>query len=135
VRFVSDSIPLQTYRAFATIKGGEVVSGAHEGASLHGQDAVSVSLPARHEILWCLRSAAGTIGSTKRHGYHPEGSCSMRFTRQFFGGIVVGLALGMFLGAALAEGKKEVNYTSMAGVGGLLIVAGVAMARSGSPKS
>jgi hypothetical protein len=59
----------------------------------------------------------------------------MRFTKQFFGGILVGLAFGILLGAALAEGKKEVNYTSMAGVGSLLVLAGGLMARAGSPKS
>jgi hypothetical protein len=41
----------------------------------------------------------------------------------------------MFIGAALAEGKKEVNYTSMAGVGIILVITGVATARAGSPKS
>jgi hypothetical protein len=59
----------------------------------------------------------------------------MRFPKQFFGGVLVGLAFGIMLGAALAEGKKEVNYTSIAGVGSLLAIAGVAMARAGSPRS
>jgi len=59
----------------------------------------------------------------------------MRFTKQFFGGVLVGLAFGMFIGAALAEGKKEVNSTSMAGVGIILVITGVATARAGSPKS
>jgi hypothetical protein len=59
----------------------------------------------------------------------------VRFPKQFFGGILVGLAFGLLLGAALAEGKKEVNYTSMAGVGSLWALAGVAIARAGSPKS
>jgi hypothetical protein len=59
----------------------------------------------------------------------------MRFTKQFFGGILVGLGFGIFLGAALVEGKKEVNYTSIAGVGSLLAMAGGVMARAGSPKS
>jgi len=63
------------------------------------------------------------------------GSYAMRFSKQFFGGIIVGLALGMFVGSALADGKKEVNYTSLAGVGMLLVIAGVAMARAGPPKS
>jgi len=58
----------------------------------------------------------------------------MRFPKQFFGGVLVGLAFGLLLGAALAEGKKTVNYTSMAGVGSLLALAGVLMARAGSPK-
>ena len=35
----------------------------------------------------------------------------------------------------MAEGKKEVNYTRLAGVGSLLAIAGVAMARAGSPGS
>jgi len=35
----------------------------------------------------------------------------------------------------LVEGKKEVNYTSIAGVGMLLAIAGVSMARAGSPKT
>ena len=59
----------------------------------------------------------------------------MWFTKQFFGGVLFGLAFGMFIGAALAEGKKEVNYTSMAGVGIMLVIAGVAAARAGSRKS
>jgi hypothetical protein len=59
----------------------------------------------------------------------------MRFTKQFLGGVLVGLAFGMFVGAALAEGKKQVNYTSMAGVGIMLVVTGVATARAGSPRS
>lgn len=59
----------------------------------------------------------------------------MRFPKQFFGGVLLGLALGIMLGAALAEGKKKVNYTSLAGVGSLLAIAGVSMARAGSPKS
>jgi hypothetical protein len=59
----------------------------------------------------------------------------MRFTKQFFGGVLVGLAFGIMLGAALAEGKQKVNYTSMAGVGILLVIAGAAMARAGSSKS
>jgi len=70
-----------------------------------------------------------------RHDYHPQGPYIMSFPRQFFGGILVGLGLGMLIGAALAEGQQQVNYTSMAGVGSLLAVAGVAMARWGSPKT
>ena len=46
-----------------------------------------------------------------------------------------GLAFGMLIGAALAEGKKEVNYTSIAGVGSMLALAGVLIARGRSPKS
>jgi hypothetical protein len=59
----------------------------------------------------------------------------MRFTKQFVGGVLFGLAFGMFLGAALAEGKKKVNYTSMAGVGIILVIAGAAAARAGPPRS
>jgi hypothetical protein len=59
----------------------------------------------------------------------------MWFTRQFVGGVLFGLAFGMFIGAALAEGKKVVNYTSMAGVGIVLVISGVATARAGSPRS
>jgi hypothetical protein len=59
----------------------------------------------------------------------------MKIPKQFLGGVLFGLAFGMMFGAALAEGKKEVNYTSMAGVGSILAIAGVSMARSGSPKS
>lgn len=59
----------------------------------------------------------------------------MKFPKQFFGGALVGLAFGIMLGAALVDGKKEVNYTSMAGVGMLLAITGVATARAGSPKS
>jgi hypothetical protein len=59
----------------------------------------------------------------------------MWFTRQFMGGILFGLAFGMILGAGLAEGKEKVNYTSMAGVGIMLVLAGTAMARSSTPKS
>jgi hypothetical protein len=59
----------------------------------------------------------------------------MRFPKQFVGGVLFGVAFGNLLGAALAEGKKNVNYTSIAGVGSLLAIAGVAMARAGAPKS
>jgi hypothetical protein len=59
----------------------------------------------------------------------------MRFPRQFFGGVLFGLAFGMLIGAYSAEGKKEVNYTSMAGVGSLLALAGVMIARGSSPKA
>jgi hypothetical protein len=53
----------------------------------------------------------------------------MRSPKQFIGGVLVGLAFGILLGAALVEEKKEINYTSMAGVGMLLAMAGVMMAR------
>jgi hypothetical protein len=59
----------------------------------------------------------------------------MRFPKQFFGGALLGLAFGIMIGASLAEGRKEVNYTGLAGVGSLLAIAGVAIARAGSPKS
>jgi hypothetical protein len=59
----------------------------------------------------------------------------MRFPKQFIGGALFGLAFGLLLGAALAEGKKKVNYTSMAGVGSLLALTGVLTARAGSPKT
>lgn len=59
----------------------------------------------------------------------------MRSPKQFIGGILVGLAFGIMLGAALVEGKKKVNYTSMAGVCMLLAITGVAAARAASPRS
>ena len=59
----------------------------------------------------------------------------MRFPKQFVGGVLAGLAFGILIGAALAEGKKEVNYTSIAGVGSMLALAGVLIARGRSPKS
>lgn len=59
----------------------------------------------------------------------------MRIPKQFIGGILVGLAFGMFLGAALGERQKKVNYTSLAGVGIILVITGVASAWAGSPKS
>src|SRR3954463_3427201 len=89
-------------------------------------------LPAHHETLWCLRGAAGTIRSTNRHDFDPRGSYTMRFPRQFFGGVLVGLAFGMLLGGALVDRQKKFNSTSMAGVGAMLALAGVAIARSGS---
>jgi hypothetical protein len=49
----------------------------------------------------------------------------MGFATQFLGGVLVGLAFGIILGAYLVEGKKEVNYISIAGVGMLLAIAGV----------
>ena len=59
----------------------------------------------------------------------------MRFPKQFVGGVLVGLAFGILLGAALVEREKEVNYPKLAGVGALLAIGGVAIARAGSPKS
>jgi hypothetical protein len=58
----------------------------------------------------------------------------MGFTKQFFGGILIGLAFGMFIGAALAENKRA-NSTGMAGVGIILTITGMAAARAGSPRS
>jgi hypothetical protein len=57
----------------------------------------------------------------------------MRFPKQFLGGVLVGLAFGILCGAALVEGKKEVNYTQLAGVGTILAIVGVATARAASP--
>lgn len=57
----------------------------------------------------------------------------MSFPKQFLGGFLVGLAFGILLGAALADGKKEVNYTSIAGVGSILAIVGVTTARASSP--
>jgi hypothetical protein len=59
----------------------------------------------------------------------------MRFPKQFLGGILVGLAFGILIGAALVEREKEVNHTKLAGIGALLAIAGVTIARAGSPKS
>jgi len=59
----------------------------------------------------------------------------MRFPKQFFGGVLVGLAFGMLLGGALVDRQKKFNSTPMAGVGAMLALVGVAIARSGSPKS
>jgi multidrug transporter EmrE-like cation transporter len=61
----------------------------------------------------------------------------MKFPKQVFvAGVLVGLTLGIMLGAALAEGKKEVNYTSIAGVGVMLVtIAGVLIARERTSKS
>jgi hypothetical protein len=64
---------------------------------------------------------------------HPEGSYTLRFPKQFVGGVLAGLAFGILQGAALVEGAKEVNYSKLAGVGMLLAIAGVAIARAGSP--
>ena len=55
-------------------------------------------------------------------------------SRPVVAGILFGLAFGMFLGAALAENKRA-NSTSMAGVGVILAVTGVAAARAGSSRS
>ena len=59
----------------------------------------------------------------------------MKLTLQFFGGILVGLAFGMLIGAAIAEKQKVVNYSSMAGVGVMLAIVGMVAAQRGSPKS
>jgi hypothetical protein len=57
----------------------------------------------------------------------------MRFPKQFVGGVLVGLAFGILWGTAMVEGKKEVNYTQLAGVGAILAIVGVATARAASP--
>ena len=59
----------------------------------------------------------------------------MRFPKVFIGGLLVGLAFGILLGAALVEGKTEVSYTKLAGVGSILAIIGVASARAGWSKS
>ena len=59
----------------------------------------------------------------------------MKFPNQFVGGALVGLAFGILLGAAVVEGKKEVQYSQLGGVGAILAIAGMATARAGSPKS
>lgn len=59
----------------------------------------------------------------------------MKFTKQFVSGILFGLAFGMLIGAAVADGQKKVNYTAIAGVGILLVIPGAAALRTGSPKS
>jgi F0F1-type ATP synthase assembly protein I len=71
-----------------------------------------------------------------RHDDHWQDSHTMRISKQFFGGVLVGLAIGMLLGAALVEGQKKVNYTKIAGVGVILVtIAGVVIARAGPPKT
>lgn len=82
--------------------------------------------------------------STGRAGDYPfdnsadssqQGLYVMWFSRLFYAGVLIGLAFGMVIGAALADGKKDVNYTAIAGVGTILaIIAGVTI-RSGSTKS
>ncbi len=59
----------------------------------------------------------------------------MWFTRHSIGGVLIGLAFGIFVGAGVTQGKKEVNTASMAGVGILLAVTGMATVRSGVVKS
>jgi hypothetical protein len=72
----------------------------------------------------------------KRSNHFRKGDAFiMRFPKQFVGGVLVGLAFGILIRAALVEGKKEVNYTSIAGVGSMLAIAGVLIARGRSPKS
>jgi hypothetical protein len=58
----------------------------------------------------------------------------MKFTRQFVGGVLIGLAFGLLFGAWLAEGKTKVNYTSIAGVGSILVMIGAVSLRPGSSK-
>jgi hypothetical protein len=59
----------------------------------------------------------------------------MRFARVFIGGIFVGLAFGMLLGAGLVQGEQNVNSTKFAGVGIILAIIGVATARTASRKA
>jgi hypothetical protein len=59
----------------------------------------------------------------------------MRFAKVFIGGIFVGLAFGMLIGAALAEGEQHVSYTKIAGVGTILAIIGVATARMAAAKA
>jgi hypothetical protein len=80
-----------------------------------------------------MRGEAGTIRSTKRHADHPQGLYTMKFPKQLFGGVLIGLALGIQVGAVLVAGKKEVSYTQLAGVGVILAIVGVATARADSP--
>ena len=61
------------------------------------------------------------------------GLYTMRFPKQFVGGVLVGPAFGIVSGAALVEGEKEVNYTKLASVGTILAIVGVATARAASP--
>jgi hypothetical protein len=44
---------------------------------------------------------------------------------QVFGGVFIGLGLGLFLGGAIVDLTGKWNSTSSAGVGGLLAVSGV----------
>lgn len=83
-------------------------------------------------IRFLFDSAVGTgcDGSMLRELF--AGAFAMGLSRPFFGGILVGLAFGVLLGAGLSAGKKDVNYTPMAGVGVLLAIVGVSMARAGS---
>jgi hypothetical protein len=48
---------------------------------------------------------------------------------QVFGGIFIGLGLGLFLGGAIVDLTKKWNSTSAAGVCMLLVLAGVQAAR------
>jgi NhaP-type Na+/H+ or K+/H+ antiporter len=54
----------------------------------------------------------------------------MKFTMQFFGGILVGLAFGLLIGAALVQGTN-ING-GLVVVGLLLVFGGFALARQGS---
>jgi hypothetical protein len=59
----------------------------------------------------------------------------MKFPRQVVAGILIGLAFGLLFGAWLGEGKEKVNYTSIAGVGSILVMIGAVNLRAGSSKS
>jgi hypothetical protein len=54
----------------------------------------------------------------------------MGLTRQFAGGVLVGLAFGLMIGAWLSSGQGAANTGSMAGVGIMLAIIGVIGARS-----
>lgn len=54
---------------------------------------------------------------------------------QFFGGVLVGAALGIMLGAAYGPGNPKKVTTSTAGVCTLLAIAGGAAARTGRRKN
>ena len=83
-------------------------------------------MPARHEILSCPRGAAGTIPSTKRPDYHPRGSYTMRFPKQFFGGVLVGLAGaiggGRFVESVLFGLSATDVWTMSAAIGATVLV-------------
>jgi hypothetical protein len=53
------------------------------------------------------------------------------FTRQFFGGVLVGLAFGLLIGAAVAQG---VDYDANVLPSLLLVIAGMALARKAPAK-
>jgi len=54
---------------------------------------------------------------------------------QVFGGLVIGLGLGLFLGGAIVEIAGKWNSTSAAGVSMLLVVTGVVATRRNALKA